>query len=406
MEDNAIAVGQRVRYWRLRRRLGRKHFADMVGRSASWLDKIEKGERNLQRLPMLERVAKALAVAPAVLLDSETAGRARQCPDAVEVQAIKSALGRYPCLISAPTTSGPVSARAVDQQLTYTGHAWLSSHFATVSRALPQLIQDAQRHAAHARDAERLQAQRMLVMAYRLACSTLLKFGSTEVAWLAADRAMTAGQAVDDPIALARASRSVARAMSHTGQLDEAINACTGMAEILRPRLRGDDPDSLPLFGMLLLAAEIAAATQGDASLATELHAEAFAAAERIGANHRGHHTVFGPANVEVHRVSALVRLDQPEHAVRYANNIDTSLLDTLPAERRSNFLLDVADANSRAGHISDAIQALVQAERLAPEEVRCRPLTHGMITSLLSTGSGGSDPTLRQLAHRAGIAA
>jgi len=34
----------------------------MVGRSVSWLDKVERGERSLLRLPMLDRVAGALCV--------------------------------------------------------------------------------------------------------------------------------------------------------------------------------------------------------------------------------------------------------------------------------------------------------------------------------------------------------
>ena len=62
MEDRASAVGRRVRYWRQRRNLDRKQLADMVGRSTSWLDKIEKGERSLLRLPMLERVAEVLSI--------------------------------------------------------------------------------------------------------------------------------------------------------------------------------------------------------------------------------------------------------------------------------------------------------------------------------------------------------
>ncbi len=92
MEDRASAVGRRVRYWRQRRNLDRKQLADMVGRSTSWLDKIENGERSLLRLPMLERVAEVLSIDPSVLTDSEVARSTAQCADVVEVQAIKKAL--------------------------------------------------------------------------------------------------------------------------------------------------------------------------------------------------------------------------------------------------------------------------------------------------------------------------
>jgi len=46
MDDQARAIGGRVRYWRQRRNLDRQRFADMVGRSTSWVDKIENGERH------------------------------------------------------------------------------------------------------------------------------------------------------------------------------------------------------------------------------------------------------------------------------------------------------------------------------------------------------------------------
>lgn len=78
MDDQARAIGRRVRYWRQRRNLNRQRFADMVGRSMSWVDKIERGERSLVRLPMLERVADALSIDPSALTDSSAAQRAAE----------------------------------------------------------------------------------------------------------------------------------------------------------------------------------------------------------------------------------------------------------------------------------------------------------------------------------------
>jgi transcriptional regulator with XRE-family HTH domain len=107
MDNQARAIGRRVRYWRERRNLDRKTFADLVGRSVSWLDKVEKGERGLVRLPMLERVAEVLAIDPAALTDGPAARRAADCVDSVEVQAIRSALGRYPSLAPPQTAIRP-----------------------------------------------------------------------------------------------------------------------------------------------------------------------------------------------------------------------------------------------------------------------------------------------------------
>lgn len=406
MNDEASQVGQRVRYWRQRRDLDRKQFADMVGRSTSWLDKVEKGERNLLRLPMLERVAEALSINPSVLIDATTARAAAECADAVEVQAIRKALGRYDMLTTEPSRHPLPTLRRMQQQLDYIGHAWLSSHFTTVGQVLPQLIRDAQAVAAQADEASRPQAQRALVDAYHRASSMLLKYDSTEIAWLAADRAMHTAHASEDTLALARATRSVARAMSHTGQLDESATVSTDMADLLRPQLSGSDRDIVPLFGMLLLSAEITTASQGNSSLTRELHDEALAATHWLGPDHRGHDTVFGATNVHVHHVAALVRLHEGSKAVRHAESIDPTLITDLPLERRSNFLLDLTEAYVQTGHYRAAIDMLTNADQLAPQEVRCRPLAHRLITGLLSTALGGSDPGLRRIARHASVTA
>lgn len=97
MEQADERIGARVRYWRERRKLGRQQFSDMVGRSTSWLDKIESGERDLARVPMIERVAEVLGVDPAVLTDDNRDQRARRCVDVCEVQAIRRALAGVCC---------------------------------------------------------------------------------------------------------------------------------------------------------------------------------------------------------------------------------------------------------------------------------------------------------------------
>lgn len=338
-------------------------------------------------------------------LDSADADRPVRCVDAVEVRTIKRALGRYPTLASAAGDSGPSDARRVRQQLAYSGNAWLSSHFTTVARTLPDLLSEAQTHAGQARGPEIIPGYRMLVMAYRLACSMLLKYEATDVAWLAADRALNAAQVVDDDVALARATRCVARAMSQGGHYDEAIAVCTGMADTLRPRLGRQDADTMPLYGMLLLAAEITASTQGDADLAATLHEDALTAANKLAFQHEGHHTIFGMANVHAHRVSALVRLNDGGRASRYAGTIEPALLDSLPAERRACYLLDLADAHAQTASLEEAVHALYEAERLAPEEVLRRPTTHRLIARLLSSTRAGSRRTLRDIAHRVGVA-
>lgn len=405
MDEQARAIGQRVRYWRQRRGIERQRFADMVGRSASWLDKVEKGERSLLRLPMLERVADALSVAPEALTDGPAAQRAAQCVDITEVQAIRSALGRYPSLSQQPAGGKPATLSNVSGQLEYLGQAWISSNFTAVARDLPRLIDSAQLVAvAASSDDDIVAARRALVMAYRLASSVLLKFEANDVAWLAADRAMQIAIPSDDNVALARATRSVARAMTSAGQESDAISALMNMADRMRPGIASQDKDQLPLFGMLFLAASIAAARSDDQSVATLMHEEAQSVVARLQPEHRSHHTVFGAANVAAHWVAALSRLHESGRALEYSETVDPTLITSLPVERRANYLLDLTSAYTHVGSYRDAVTALTEAERLAPQEVRCRPLSHGLIRALLNNTSGSLSNAVRMMAVRSGV--
>jgi transcriptional regulator with XRE-family HTH domain len=405
MDDQARAIGRRVRYWRLRRNLDRQRFADMVGRSTSWLDKIEKGERNLLRLPMLDRVAEVLGVDPAALTDGSTARRAARCVDAVEVRTIREALSWYPSLSARDGKQEPMLGQ-VTKQLNYVDQAWLSSHFTVVVRHLPKLLREAQVLAFTVQPSSQVAASRTLVVAYRLASSVLLKFETNDVAWLAADRAMQAALAVDDTLALARATRSVARSLTGTGQLTSVINALTGMTERMRPELTARAGELLSLYGMLYLAASIAAARQDDAETALIMHQHAQAAAENLGPDYQTHQTVFGPTNVALHRVAALVRLHEPEQALEYAGTIDPRSISVLPPERKVNYMLDLSTAYTETGHYTEAARTLVEAERVAPEEVRCRPLAHGLLRAMLNNTSGDLGRSVQRMALRAGVTA
>lgn len=404
MDQVGKDIGSRVRYWRTRRNLGRKQFADMVGRSASWLDKIETGERLLARVPIIERVADALGVDPAVLTDAQVADHAARCVDPSEVQAIRVALGRYAGLSA--QGEHPVSIPQLSRQAGYLDHAWLSSRFTVVARYLPRLMADAQTATVAAAPADQLAACRVLVSTYRLASSMLLKFQANDLAWLAADRALHTALRIDDTWSLARATRSTARAMTSTHQPDLAITVLLDMADRMRGEVSQDEHNLLALYGMLFLAASVTAAGREDSGLVDEMHAQATAAAARLRPQYDTHHTYFGLTNVLIHRVAALVRLHEAGRAVEFAASIDPDAIAALSAERRSNFLLDLTEAHTMVGNYKQAANLLYQAEQVAPEEVQCRPLAHGLLRSLLHNTSGEPATLVKQMAERAGVTA
>ncbi|CAO5184538.1 hypothetical protein FAIPA1_580012 [Frankia sp. AiPs1] len=275
-----------------------------------------------------------------------------------------------------------------------------------MGRVLPDLIVEAQATLqAVDGDDDRLEATRHLVMTYRLASSTLLKFETTDVAWLAADRAITVASQSGDTVCLARATRSVARAVSQAGQPAEAQALLISMADRMESAIIGDI-ELTSLYGMLILPAELAAAARGDAATALALHERAAAVARTLPPNFAHRVTAFGVTNVALHRLAALVRLQEGAAAVAFARSIDPASLHRLPRERRANYLLDLAEAHRQAGHAGRAARVLLDADQLAPEEVRCRPVGQRLVRDLLGRPGASSLPELRQLAHRIGLTA
>jgi hypothetical protein len=114
--------------------------------------------------------------------------------------------------------------------------------------------------------------------------------------------------------------------------------------------------------------------------------------------------TAFGVTNVSLHRLAALVRLSEGGKALEFVRTIDRAAVAALPKERKVNFWLDLAEAHWQCNDYGHSTAALLEAERIAPEEVRCRPLAHNLIRSLFPATTGRHLSELRQLGHRAGL--
>lgn len=398
-------TGERVRYWRTRRGLDRAMFAARVDRSPSWVKAIENGQRELTRLPMLERVAHALGVTVQALTDPVEAERATRAPDAAEIAAITGALERYEVILGASVGAAD-HPKPVDlaKRVNFLDEAFLASRFSSIGRDLPKLLIEAQRAMKEEPGPESI---RVLVKVYRIASSTLLKLGADQTAWLAADRAMVAAQTTDDLYTLARATRSVSRAMTNLGRTEAALDALLAMAARMQPEVATSTLEVAAMYGMVLLAAEIAAAKYGDAHTALAMHNEAREVAHsRFASGVSDKETAFGPVNVDLHWVSSLVRLGRPDDAVQYASGIDRAAVTLMPRERRATFGIDLALAHHQLSQYAEAEAVLLAAERIAPEEARCRPGSKELIANLVNVPSRSPSTELRALARRAGVQA
>jgi hypothetical protein len=94
--------------------------------------------------------------------------------------------------------------------------------------------------------------------------------------------------------------------------------------------------------------------------------------------------TAFGPASVRIHQVSTAVDLDTPQVALAAAE--DWAPPETLPAERRSHFFVDLARAQLAVGRYAEVIGSLQSALEIAPQNVRMHPHVRQTLAALAST--------------------
>ncbi|MEV7988651.1 helix-turn-helix transcriptional regulator [Micromonospora sp. NPDC085948] len=389
MTSDDLPIGRRVARWRVRRSMTQQQLADRICRSKSWVDKVERGVRALDRYSVIQELAEVLRVNPEVLLSQ----RPQRTPiGTVEgVDDIRAALARY--------DTSQASERTTEEANRQVGYAWLTyqhADYAQLVRTLPGLLDAVQGS----------RSPELLVQAYRITSSLLVKLGAADLGWLAADRARAA--AGDDPLLSAAAVVSIAQALRAQNRDHLALAALLPAANrALPPSTHSGDQEVSGTFvdqtarkpldhrgradrrewaagGTLLVQAALAAAGCGEHRRAGELIDRAAGIATILRGYDDPHRTSFGPVAVELARVLvAAQRGDAAEAVRRHSTVVRREGWRRLPSEYRGAYLLDVARAYLRVGDLRGAARALVDADHVAPAEVRCRPLARTVIADL-----------------------
>ncbi|MEU6408257.1 helix-turn-helix transcriptional regulator [Microbispora sp. NPDC046933] len=392
---NDRELGQRVAYWRRRRGLTQQILADRLGRSVSWLRKVESGVRSADRLSILDSLCEALNVDLQTLVGEEPARSGTLCIDDAQVERIRDALERY------PLDAGLGDLVRLHRQVAYAWSAFEVADYDVMSQVLPETLQNAQStHAALGTE----ETARVLAEVYQITASTLRKLGEHSLSWLAGDRSMAAARQIGDLPLLAAAGFRIANALLSMGRAEPALDMLTGLAN--RLSVDPDGEEQRAMYGHVLLQGAMAAASLGRHAVVRHLIGEAREAARFVetGSNHFW--LSFGPANVTAHEVGALVVLGEGGLAVEAATAADAEALARMRRERRAAFLVDVARGYSQWGRREDAVRTLLEAERIASREVRCRPLAQTVIADLLHRTRGPAPSDLVRLAARAGVRA
>ena len=288
------------------------------------------------------------------------------------------------------TLPAPPGIAALTAAVNNTRRQYQACRYSELIKSLPGLL--AELHAACLTlDGEaRLQAYSLSADAHHVAAGLLLKLDDQGLAYLAADRSMRAAQASEDPVTTGASARIITHTLMNGGHLAAAIDTAGSQAARLDRDVPSHTPESLSVYGSLLLRGAIAAAQHGNRGTAYDLLTEADDAGQQLGVDGNLRWTAFGPTNAKLHRVNIAVTLGDAGTAVDVARGIDLATITV--TERKASLLIDTARAFLQWGKHEKAYLALRAAEQTAPEEVAGRPSVHRLVRELVTT----APPTVR----------
>jgi tetratricopeptide (TPR) repeat protein len=248
-----------------------------------------------------------------------------------------------------------------------------------------------------------LRARELLALSYHAAASVLTKLGEADLAWMAAERGLGAAQESENHVIVGSLFRSVAFALLATGRFRPAMQLVEAGATFLQPHLADDRPDLQSVYGTLFLAGSMAASRSQDRATTCAYLQEAHGAADRLAVDGNHLWTAFGPTNVTIHRVNTAMELGDVQVALDLAPGLDTT---RMPIERRVRHLLDLSRAYNIAGRRDAALATVLDAERLAPEQIRHHYLSKQLVLSWVRNVQGKPGIELVGLARRMRIVA
>jgi hypothetical protein len=222
----------------------------------------------------------------------------------LDAEPLASALAGHPDGTGLEQPGPPADVAALPAAVSDARRQYQACRYSELIKDLPRLL--ARLHAAcqSLDDEAASRAFGLSADAYHVAAGLLLKLDDPGLAYLAADRSMRAASASEDPVTAGASARIITHALMHGGHLAAAISTASSHAARLDGVVSCHTPESLSVYGSLLLRGAIAAAQHGNRGTALELLGEADDAARRLGADGNLRWTAFGPTNVSLHRVN------------------------------------------------------------------------------------------------------
>ncbi|RKN70755.1 XRE family transcriptional regulator [Streptomyces klenkii] len=385
MSDH-LTFGERVRFYRKRRKLTQSELGQLLNRSENWVYRVETDRLSVNSVKQLTSIAEALRVhvedlqGSPTLLEDQDGHRA-------SVPVIRAALMQSRRLSGSLFDNREVPR--LERMSAQVGQAWelyQASEYANLGSKLPDLLADS-RLAVHTFSAgpQKDEALRGFALTLHLAAVYLRKLGETNLAWKAVDEGDVAADELGDPAVVMTLRRGVAHVQLGAGLPEDAVRVTLTAPGEVPSGWWTSSPLALSVYGTLFLNGAVAAARiedQADQSLTNEMLAKAQDAADRLGSDRNEMWTSFGPANVKIHRLATALEFEDIGSAVAIASDM-RGVGPGLPVERQARLRLDIARAFGEAGRTDDAVDNLKRAFQKAPEQIRAHEFARDLAKRL-----------------------
>ncbi|MFJ2882501.1 MULTISPECIES: helix-turn-helix domain-containing protein [unclassified Streptomyces] len=401
-------VGQCIRELRKARRLSVRQLADRAACSTSLLQKVESGTRALTP-GLLAQLSGALHVGP-----EQITGQPYTADTGPEDQAVIPELRRVlltydnPDDLSAAPRPLPVLAAEMDHvtQMRQDGQ------YVQMGVLLPGLLSELTHVALAGREEDRQRAYWWLASGYRATNSLAHKLGFHDLSLTAVERVHWAADRSGDPLMQVTAAYLKAGAMVRMGAFGSARRLLEGLSGEV-DRIASEESlteQQLAVQGAVLLKLAIVEARDGRPEQAGQRLADARAVAGMLRSDTRHYEMSFGPTNVRIHEVAAMIDMGDTGQALARLrewgaeqDRTEWELPTGIAAERASHHHIDVAAARLAEGDRRGAFADLAVARGISPAHTRYHPTVRHTAAALVRLDKR-QDDTVAGFARWAGV--
>ncbi len=373
------SIGESITTLRKAAGLTQQQLAHRANISLSMLSKIEIGDRSASPA-IVEAVTRALGVPPEHLEDHPIFPKQEVEPDIPLVQ-LRAALRSLDLARSGQNLDPGGQLRpapALTQDMNYLMALRRSGRYQKVAAGLPPLLEELACQQAERTPPGNL--PRLLIDGLYLAHSAAHRTGHLD---LAGHFNQVLGQSAEDwgdPRARGLAQWTAVTSFQSGADYARGL----GLIEAALAKFPANtDADALTIRGSLHLRAMVLASRLGDGHETTRHLHSAQKLAQGIRTDLHRWQLTFGPVNIAIHEVCAATDLADPDQAIAVSERL--SIPAGLSATRAGHFYLNLARAYVAKGRRLDALSALEDARRVAPEHTRLHPTATETTRALIS---------------------